>query len=190
MVPNNFIPYIHDAYGGCLIFTGEGILKHFCIGCGLGFTKDPKMKCFAPPIRPTFSAGTRLQDRMPQALKWDRSVPVHFMAFFFGESLSPCLGEKRKKALQRSRMRYEICKMCLQAFNFFPSFFWLQSFACWQTTTKLQGRWTLGKSRTDLSARCGRLPLWSFYCLPCPSSKSTFPCECWGCNVQPCVANH
>ena len=29
MVPNSFIPYIHDAYGGCLIFTGEGILKHF-----------------------------------------------------------------------------------------------------------------------------------------------------------------
>lgn len=71
---------------GCFIFTGEGILKHFCIGCGLCSSNPPDIFGWAPGVY-----------RMPQALKWDRndrSVPVHFMAFFFGERLSPCLGEK------------------------------------------------------------------------------------------------
>ena len=103
MVPNNFIPYIHDAYGGCLIFTGEGILKHFCIGCGLGFTKDPKMKCFAPPIRPTFSAGHQAtgQDATGPQVGQISSCP--FYGFLFRRKPFALLGRKKEKSVAKEQ---------------------------------------------------------------------------------------
>ena len=89
---------------GCFIFTGDSeAFLHWV---------RPLLLQSARHFRP----GTR-----PQAM-WDRSVPVHFMAESFSANAFRPAWEK--KALQRSRMRYdEICKMCLQAFNLFSTSF-------------------------------------------------------------------